>query len=147
MALKLQAFLFFLAVPLNLIWEVAQISAYEFPPGTLMTNILGCFIPSLGDGLMILIIYWLGWAIFKRAEWILKPGLKGYAAMVTTGFILAVIVEWNALYRTGAWSYNEGMLVLPILGVGLSPILQMLVLSPATALLLRWTWKNQSQTV
>lgn len=143
MALKLQALVFILAVPLNLIWEVTQIGAYEFSPGTLMTNILGCFIPSLGDGIMILIIYWLGWAIFRNSQWILNPGPKGYLVVVSLGVILALLVEWNALYRTGAWGYNEHMVTVPFLGVGLLPLLQMIILPIATIFLLQRIWKQR----
>ncbi len=134
--------MFVLAVLLNLIWEVAQISAYDFPESSLVTNVLGCFVPTLGDGLMILIIYWIGWLVFREFHWILRPGLKGYLLIMAAGLILALIVEWNALYRTGAWAYSEQMITIPILGVGLLPGLQMMVLPPATALLLQRIWKN-----
>ena len=134
--------MFVLAVLLNLIWEVAQISAYDFPESSLVTNVLGCFVPTLGDGLMILMIYWTGWLVFREFQWILRPGLKGYLLIMAAGLILALIVEWNALYRTGAWAYSEQMITIPILGVGLLPGLQMMVLPPATALLLQRIWKN-----
>lgn len=145
--IRFQAYLFLVAVPLNLLWEVTQISAYDFPEGGLMKNLLGCFIPSLGDGLMILVIYWIGWAVFRNPQWILKPGPKGYSLMAGVGLTLALFVEWNALLRTGAWAYNKEMPILPLVGVGLLPIFQMLILPPATALLLRWTWTRREQTV
>lgn len=142
--LWLHAYVFLLAVPLNLIWEVGQMGAYDFPETTLMEDILGCFIPSLGDGLMMLMIYWAGWLVFRDASWILKLGSKGYRVMLGAGFILALLVEWNALYRTGAWAYNEQMVTLPVLGAGVLPILQMALLPVLTALLVRWAWQNGS---
>lgn len=146
MAWKLQALLFTLAVPLNLTWEVVQIGAYDFPESSLLKNIIGCFVPSLGDGLMTLMIYWVGWLFFRESRWILYPGRKGYLLMIGVGLILAVIVEWNALYRTGAWAYNEKMMTVPILKAGLLPVLQMVVLLPFTFLLLQWIWRNRRQT-
>jgi hypothetical protein len=56
--------------------------------------------------------------------------------------VLAVIVEWNALYRTGAWAYNDRMIMVPILGVGLLPVLQMITMPPATAVLVQQIWRN-----
>ncbi len=141
----LQAYLFVLAVLLNFIWEVAQISAYDFPDSRIVTNVLGCFVPTLGDGLMILIIYWTGWLVFREFQWILSPGARGYLLMMVIGLILAVFVEWNALYWTGVWAYNEQMIMIPILGVGLLPILQMIVLPPATALLLQRIWRDRKE--
>ncbi len=136
-------YLFLLAVPLHLIWEVAQIEAYEFPETNLMRVAIGCFVPTLGDGLMTLIIYWAGLLGFLDWQWILHPGIRGYLFMMSIGLLLAVTVEWNALYRTGAWAYNENMITIPIIGVGLLPILQMIVLPPAIALLLQWILRNR----
>jgi len=117
--IRLQIYLFLLAIPLHLIWEVAQIRAYEFPETGLMTDVIGCLLPTLGDGLMTLIIFWTGWAVFRDSRWILKPALKGYLLMFVIGIFLAIIVELNALYLTGAWRYSEQMITIPVLGVGL----------------------------
>ena len=96
---------------------------------------------------MILIIYWIGWALFRNPQWVLNPGTRGYLLMIVVGLMLAVMVEWNALLRTGAWGYTEQMILIPILGVGLLPILQMVALPPATALLLQWVWRYSKQNV
>ncbi len=140
--IRLQIHLFLVAVLLNLIWEVAQIKAYDFPETSLMAVVIGCFVPSLGDGLMTLIIFWTGWAVFRDSRWILKPAVKGYVFMFVVGILLAVIVELNALYVTGAWEYNEQMITIPVLGVGLLPLLQMIVLPPVTAALVQQVWER-----
>ena len=142
-SIRLQIYLFVLALPLNLMWEVAQIKAYDFPETSLMADVIGCFVPSLGDGLMTLIIYWTGWLLFRDSKWILSPGTKGYLSMMGIGLVLAVIVEWNALYRTGAWSYNQRMITIPILQVGLLPIFQMLILPLITALFVQCIWRKR----
>ncbi len=121
--------------------------AYDFPENSLMTVVIHCFVPSLGDGLMTLIIFWTGWAVFRDSQWILTPGVKGYLLMLAVGVLLAVVVEWNALYRTGSWAYNERMITIPFLGVGLLPLLQMMILPIATILLLPLIWKKRGQTV
>lgn len=141
-SLRLQTHLFLLAVPLNLIWEIGQMSAYDFPETNLAMDLIGCFVPSLGDGLMTLIIYWAGWLGFRDSQWILHPGIRGYLFMVSIGLTLAVMVEWNALYRTGSWAYNERMITIPILEVGLLPVLQMVLLPPVAVLLLQWIWRS-----
>ena len=67
--------------------------------------------------------------------------------MVGVGLTLALLVEWNALYRTRAWAYNERMIT--ILGVGVLPALQMVVLRPVTFLLIRWLWtiRNRNRKI
>ena len=96
-------------------------------------------------GLMTLIIFWTGWAVFRDSQWILAPGLKGYLLMLAVGLFLAVVVELVALHWTGAWRYKEQMIVIPILGVGLLPILQMLLHPPATAVLVQWRWRKRRE--
>lgn len=140
--LRLQGYLFLVAVPLNLIWEVAQIKAYDFPESNLMTVLIGCFVPSLGDGVMMLIIFWSGWAAFRDWRWILTPSVKGYLLMLGVGLMLAVLVEWNALYWTGAWAYSQQMIMIPILGAGLLPTLQMIALPPITGVLVQRWWRK-----
>jgi hypothetical protein len=141
--IRLQIYLFLLAVPLHLIWEVTQIKAYDFPETSLTTVAIGCFVPSLGDGLMTLIIYWVGWVAFRDWQWVLRPGIRGYLFMMSIGLLLAVAVEWNALYLTGSWAYSERMFIVPVLGVGFLPVMQMLLLPPVTVLLLQWIWRNR----
>lgn len=57
--------------------------------------------------------------------------------MLGVGLLLAAAVEVNALYRTGAWAYNARMPRLPWLGVGLWPALQMTLLPPLVAVVVR----------
>lgn len=141
--LRVQAALVFVAMPLHLAWEVTQIMAYDFPQQGLMTNLIGCLVPSLGDGLMTLMIYWGGWLVFRDPGWILRLRVKEYIFMALLGFALAVAIEWNALYRTGAWNYNPRMSRIPIAGIGVLPVIQMLVLPPVTALLVRYWWHRR----
>jgi hypothetical protein len=140
---RAQLRLFAVAVPLNLAWEVAQMRAYAFPRQGLLADIVGCLVPSFGDGLMTLAVYWTGWLVFRRADWVARPALAGYALMTAAGFAPAVAVEWNALRRTGAWAYAPAMPLMPGLGVGWLPVLQMLVLPPLTAHLV-WRWSPRS---
>ena len=50
--------------------------------------------------------------------------------MLMSGFTLAMLIEWGAVHVLGRWSYAANMPLLPGLGIGVVPILQMLVLPP-----------------
>lgn len=143
--LRVQAALVLVAVPLHLAWEVTQIMAYDFPQMGVIVNVIGCFIPTLGDGLIMLIIYWSGWLVFRDPGWILRLRVKEYIFIALLGFALAVAIEWNALYRTGAWDYTPTMPRIPITGIGLLPVLQMLVLPPTTALVVQHWWHRREE--
>lgn len=89
-----------------------------------------CFVASLGDGIMVLLIAAAGRIVLRQSDWFLRPGVRGYLVMITTGLVLAVIVEWVALHILNHWQYTGHMPKLPVLNVGLVPLLQMMILPP-----------------
>ena len=104
-----------------------------------------CIFPSLGDGVIVLLTFTVGWAVLRRSDWFDRPGLSGYALMLFTGLVIAVVVEWVAVYFIDRWSYTASMPQLPGLGVGLSPVLQMLVLPPVIFKVTAW-WLGRRQS-
>lgn len=122
--------IFIWAVPLNFAWEMGQSPAYTGLPSTLWRMVQECGVHSLLDGLFVLGIFGGGALLFRGRDWILRPGLAGYFWMGTAGFFVSVVIELNAVYRLGTWGYAEAMPLIPGLGVGLLPVLQMLVLPP-----------------
>jgi hypothetical protein len=127
--LTIMTSLFVISVPLNFVWELAQMPFY-IEGGYLLEFARHCIVPSLGDGVLVLIIFGVGWGVWRRADWFVHPGAFPYALMLATGLLIAVLIEWVAVYGLGRWSYTARMPVLPVLQVGLLPVLQMLVLPP-----------------
>ncbi|HED06789.1 MAG TPA: hypothetical protein ENI57_01580 [Ignavibacteria bacterium] len=118
--------IFVISVILNFVWETAQIPFYYNSQIT-FSKILYCFIASLGDGIMILIIFFTGKIIFKNNYWIENLNFKKLSLILMAGLFLAVIVEITAL-RLDLWGYSNLMPKLMFLSIGLSPVLQMLIL-------------------
>ena len=123
------AIVYAVAVAVNYPWELAESPLYE-GTGDSSRMWWHCFVASLGDGLLVLLILGAGFVAFGRARWFVAPGAGGYALMVAVGLAVAVAVEWIALHPLRRWSYTPRMPVVPGLGVGLLPVLQMLVLPP-----------------
>jgi hypothetical protein len=121
---------FIVAVLLNYLWELAQAPLYvgleDYNAGVLWH----CFVASLGDGIMVLLIVAAGWFTLRQLDWFLRPGVRGYLVIITAGLVLAVLVEWVAVHVLNRWEYTENMPKLPGLDIGLVPIAQMLVLPP-----------------
>jgi hypothetical protein len=121
--------LFIVAVVLNYAWEIAQgifFVGMNYKKGMW----LHCFVASLGDGLLICIIHLVGWSAFHRADWFAKHGSGRWIVMITTGLVIGVSVEWVAVHLLGRWTYTAQMPLVPGLGIGIIPILQMLILPP-----------------
>lgn len=121
---------FSVAVPLNYLWELAQAPLYvgleEYNAGVFWH----CFVASLGDGIMVLLIVAAGAVVLRRRNWFFRPGVAGYGVMLTTGLLLAMLVEWAAVYVLRRWEYTGIMPKLAVLEIGLVPMAQMLVLPP-----------------
>jgi hypothetical protein len=121
--------LFFVAVAINLLWEMAQMGLFA-STGSWIRDSAGCFWASLGDGGMVLAIYAAGALVFRRLDWFRRPGVAGYAVMLTIGVILAAAFELAAL-RSGRWAYTSWMPQLPMMaGLGVLPMMQMMILPP-----------------
>jgi hypothetical protein len=133
---RLLVILYLLAVALNYPWELLQ--APLFTPVSHIGKVwLHCFISSLGDGLMVLLLFALGWLSSRDRHWFIRPGLSGHAVLLTSGALLAMLVEWVAVHLIHRWAYAETMPRIPLLDIGFVPILQMILLPPIVFLLLR----------
>src|SRR6266496_1606248 len=121
---------FIVVVLLNYLWELAQASLYvgleDYNAGVLWH----CFVASLGDGIMVLLIVAAGWFTLRQSDWFLGPGVRGYLVIITAGLVVAALVEWVAVHILKRWEYTENMSKLPGFDIGLVPIAQMLVLPP-----------------
>jgi hypothetical protein len=116
--------LFALAFGLNWIWENGQMFAYTTEAGdSWAKSLLFCTLASIVDAVVTVLIY-----VFLK--FLIKPiGPKFYLSAAILGALCAVGFEWFA-FSFGLWSYSKMMIVLPILGVGLSPLVQLLLLVP-----------------
>ena len=126
---RMLSILFAVAVMLNYPWELAQaplFAGYED-----FTSIWWhCFVASLGDGVLVLLMFGVGWLAWRRQNWFERPGAWGYALMLVSGLTIAIAVEWIAVHVLQRWAYLPAMPQLPVIDIGIVPIVQMLVLPP-----------------
>lgn len=120
--------IFIIAVCVNYVWELVQAPLYVGFETYGREMLWHCFVASWGDGIMVLAIFAAGWIGFGRWNWFEGPGIAGYVVMLTSGFLLALLVEWVALHMLGRWQYTEKMPTL--FGIGVVPVAQMLLLPP-----------------
>jgi len=125
---------------LNVIWEMAQMSAYVETEGHSWTRTLGlCTQAALGDVVIILGVHTAGALAAGEMGWGLQGRWNIYTSAAVLGLVYATLVEHAAL-AAGRWSYTERMPVVPLLDAGLWPLLQMTLLPPLTFFFAkRWT--------
>ena len=130
------------AFVLNLVWEIVQMPAYAVPPQSLGRSALAHIVPSLGDVAITLGVYAIAALAAGSLNWGMSGGWNVYATTAILGGASATVYEWIALAR-GWWSYSDLMPVVPLLGVGLWPLLQLTLLIPAAVWCAVW-WAGRS---
>ncbi len=117
-----------LVFALNLFWESLQ-SFLFIPHTTGFLDFLFVHVKaSAGDVIMVAFLLTLDALVFSRY---VGHGTR-ICLMVISGSALAIIVEHSAI-ATGRWAYGQFMPIVPFLGVGLVPILQMMIIPPILA--------------
>ncbi len=119
--------LFTLSVLINYVWEMLQMLFYQNMPFNELKSWLLCFRASLGDGIIILFIWFIGYIVYRRTGWFDLKSASSLAIILLSGALVAIGIEIHAL-STGRWAYSNLMPVIPVIGVGLSPLLQLLLL-------------------
>lgn len=114
----------------NLVWEMTQMRAYRDLASQPWWDTLGrCTVAAGADVLLTLIAYGIGTVVSRNTRWAWEGGVKTYCVLAAFGFAIAVIGEYVGL-RTGEWSYNEEMPIVPGFNVGAWPVLQLTLLIP-----------------
>ena len=125
-----------LAFVLNLAWEIAQVRLYtiwaEADSLSVAWALLHC---SLGDVVIALAMFVLAGIMLRRADWPAPRPWAGGAIAVTGALAYTAWSEWYNVYRAGSWGYTASMPL--IFGIGLSPLLQWLILPPILVLAYR----------
>lgn len=136
--------LFVISVVLNFPWEIGQAFLYvgmDYSAATWWH----CFVASLGDGVLVGLIYGTGCLVTGRYDWFAQSGSKPWIIMLTTGLIIGVVVEWVAVHQLGRWAYAEAMPMLGGLGIGWVPVLQMLLLPLPIFFILAKTARSRAE--
>ena len=127
---------------LNAAWEVGQYPLYDRNEAR-GSHVLGCLRGAGGD-LIILAGCYLAASLTARTwYWPIQQRVLGWAAIfVAVGLAITVVFERWAL-SVGRWSYGATMPL--ILGIGLAPVLQWLVVPVATLAVVRASARGQSR--
>lgn len=121
---------------LHFVWEYLHFGmyeGYEHWSGSLPVY----WVATVGDVLYTLGAFAIVSAIKKTYEWIAGATIADYFMLVTLGCLIALFVEYKGL-ALDRWQYRPDMPLIPILHVGLSPILQMSILLPFTVFATQW---------
>lgn len=127
------------AVLLHMLWELAQLSSYQFA-GSDTRAARAAFVVARvrGDVGFSALGFLLACVMLRDSAWLTRQRSGGVAVMALFGLVFAVAREWLAVH-SGAAVYGES--TARVLGIALTPLFQWLIvpvlLARLTAPLLR----------
>lgn len=126
----------------NLVWEVGHVPFYSlWVDGTrseIAYAVLHC---TVGDVIIAAVCLFLSLTLVGRGTWPVKRFGAVAAATILLGLSYTVFSEWLNTEVWANWTYRDAMPRLPVLGTGLTPVLQWIVV-PAVAF--RWAVAGES---
>lgn len=138
--MKKIATILILTFSLSFIWETAQAFLYAPHFFGIKDFLMVHFWASGGDVLLVLIILFSEFLFFRWFFKEKKEQKMEFLFIALIGFGLAVFVEKYAL-KTNRWAYGPWMPIIPFLNVGLTPILQMILIPEIVFIF----WKKKSK--
>jgi branched-subunit amino acid ABC-type transport system permease component len=139
-----------LALGLHLLWEFGQLPFYmlwkEGEAWRIALYVMHCV---LGDVMIATLSYLAVALIWRQVNWPRQRLRTGGMMLIAIGLGYTVFSEWYNVYRIGAWVYSDAMPL--IYGIGITPLLQWLVVPGVMLLLIRRTrfgrsWRKLSGT-
>ena len=120
----------------NAVWEVAQFPLYAEYTGS-SRHLSMCLRAAVGDVAILALLYAAMSLTARRLDWWSRFSMPRALLLAGAGFAIGALIEDRAL-AAGRWAYAASMPLVPGLGVGWSPVLQMIVIPIGLALLSRW---------
>jgi hypothetical protein len=125
------------ALLLHLPWEFWQVPYFEgMAAASHWAAVKVCTQAAAGDALIALGAFLIVALALKNRRWILAPSWRGVLGYIAGGLVVTVVIE-RLSTAWGRWTYGEAMPIVPVLEVGLLPVLQWLVLPPLTVWFVR----------
>jgi hypothetical protein len=125
---------------LNFPWEFLQVPFFAgMATAPHWEAIQFCTRASLGDAGIALAAFWAVAVAVRSRRWIRYPRIPDVLGFVGIGVAITIVFEWLATGVLGRWAYADTMPVVPLLGVGLLPLVQWTVLPP----LIVWFTRRQ----
>lgn len=116
---------------LNYPWEFLQVPLFEqMPRVPHWEAVKACSQAALGDAVIALLAFWVVALMRRSRAWIARPNLTSTLVCVASGVVITTLIERLALSGLWVerWAYSPLMPVVPGLEVGLSPLMQWLIL-------------------
>ena len=119
---------------LNFFWEVIQTYFYTLKDSAFHTMLYGWLHCTFGDVIITIVSFWAVSILSRSRRWFLKLNPLNYTGFILIGLVYTFFSEMVNVQIFKSWNYNEYMPIVPWMKVGLTPVLQWLII-PSIAIL------------
>lgn len=123
--------IFLSAFFLHFVWEMWQIPLYAgMSEAGHWPAVIQCTRATVGDGFIALTAYSIAAIAAKNKLWLFQRSALNMTIYLISGLMITIFIEFLATTVYGRWQYSELMPVIPVLYIGISPLLQWLFIPP-----------------
>jgi hypothetical protein len=116
---------------MHFVWEMLQVPWYQGMADASHGSVVWlCMRATGGDVLIILASFWLSSILCGNRRWLLEGDRKPALIVVTIALLATIVLEWLATGPLERWAYADSMPIIMLLEVGLTPLLQWVLLLP-----------------
>ena len=113
---------------LNLVWEVLQLPLYTlWQTGTYQQQAFAVLHCTIGDIMIAGLTLLIALSLLAQPEWPQLGAGRIWLATLLLGIGYTIYSEWINVTERANWAYSEWMPIVPLIGVGVSPLLQWLI--------------------
>lgn len=117
------------SLALHLTWEIAQLPFYTiYWTEPFRLQVFAIFHCTAGDGMIAGLSLLAALAAVGSPRWPTESGRHVWIITIMLGIGYTILSEWLNVSVRGTWAYSALMPTLPIIGTGLSPLLQWFVI-------------------
>ena len=122
---------------LHFFWEVIHTHFYTLKDSDFNTMLSGWLHCTWGDVMITVGSFWLVSLVSRTRRWFLKLNKVNFTGFIITGVVYTFLSEMANVHIFQSWGYNAAMPIIPWIKVGLTPILQWVVIPSVVILLVR----------
>jgi len=112
----------------HLIWEILQLPLYTlWATGTFQKKLFAIVHCTIGDVLIVAAALLLSLGMFARSRGANAGVAAVWAASLALGLSYTIFSEWLNTGVRASWTYSDFMPLVPVIGTGLAPLLQWVV--------------------
>ena len=116
------------SIAAHFVWEILQLPLYTlWTTGTVRQLSFAVLHCTAGDAMIAALSLLVALVAFARPTWPSTDVARVYMTSLSLGMGYTIYCEWLNTCVRGSWAYSDLMPIVPVIGTGLGPLMQWIV--------------------